>query len=128
MKENNKEIEKYRLISLEKRIYGCNGDSKNGCFEIKIDGSKYFVIASNGCGWEHVSVSNKKHIPSWKVMSKIKDLFFEESETVIQFHPKKSEYVNNSNNCLHLWKPINNEIELPPTILTGVKENGKQKN
>ena len=61
-------------------------------------------------------------------MSKIKDLFFEENETVIQFHPKKSEYVNISNNCLHLWKPINKEIELPPTILTGVKENGKQKN
>lgn len=125
MKENNKEIEKFRLISFEKRFYGCNGDSKNGCFEIQIDGSKYFIIASNGDGWEHVSVSNKKHIPSWKVMSKIKDLFFEENETVIQFHPKKSEYVNNSNNCLHLWKPINKEIELPPTILTGVKENGK---
>ena len=66
-----------------KRIYMNIGDNSNGIFKVKIDGATYNVIVSNGGGWEHVSVSNEKHIPSWKVMCKIKDLFFFENETLI---------------------------------------------
>ena len=117
MKKDNKEIDKYRLIQKEIQIYGCNGDSCNGLFEIPVDNKKYTVIASNGCGWEHVSVSNEKHIPSWKVMCKIKELFFDDEETVIQFHPPKSEYVNIHPNCLHLWRKIDAEIQTPPSKL-----------
>jgi hypothetical protein len=41
-------------------------DSYNGRFKIYIDGRALFVIASNGIGWEHVSVSlkNQKRTPS----------------------------------------------------------------
>jgi len=79
----------------------------------------YVVIASNGMGWDHVSVScrNKRITPSWDVMCRIKDICFEPDEVVVQFHPKKSEYVNITNNCLHLWKPQNIEILTPPIIL-----------
>ncbi len=54
-------------------------------------------------------------------MSMIKDLFWAKDETVFQFHPKESEYVNNHPNCLHLWKRVDKEIELPPSILVGIK-------
>lgn len=114
------EFEKLRDVENEKRIYGNIGDNGNGIFKIKIDGTTYHIIVSNGGGWEHVSVSNEKHIPSWKVMCKIKDLFFFENETVIQYHPKKSDYINNHNNCLHLWRPIEKEIPTPPSIMVGV--------
>lgn len=117
----SKEFDKFRNYTTAKRYYGTTGDEGNGVFEVKIDGKKYLVIASNGGGWEHVSVSNEKHIPSWNVMSKIKDLFFNDDETVIQFHPPKSEYINNHNNCLHLWRNIRNETKTPPSIFTGVK-------
>ena len=50
-------------------------------------------------------------------MCKIKELFFEDDETVVQFHPKKSEHVNIHPNCLHLWKKINEEFILPPREL-----------
>lgn len=54
-------------------------------------------------------------------MSVVKDMFFEEEEAVMQLHPKKSEYVNNHPNCLHLWRPTNGEIPTPPMYLVGIK-------
>ena len=114
-----KEFQQIRKLEKEKILYGCNGDNGNGIFEIKIDGKTYMIIASNGGGWEHVSVSNEKHIPSWNVMCKIKDLFFKDTETVIQFHPPKSEYVNLHKNCLHLWRNIENETKTPPKQFVG---------
>lgn len=46
-----------------------------------------------------------------------------EEETVVQFHPPESEYVNNHLYCLHLWKPPYPVI-LPPSIMVGVKDVG----
>lgn len=99
------------------------GDEFNGAFKIKIRGEEYFVIASNGMKWEHVSISPVKahKIPSWNTMCELKDLFFNENEVVMQLHPAKAEYVNNHNNCLHLWKPLYTEIPTPPTALVGIK-------
>lgn len=128
MKQNNAEIEKYRNVDLEIKLYGCRGEGNNGIFTISLKNNKskvlnYLIIVSDGGDWDHVSVSclSNNITPTWEVMSFVKDLFFEPEETVLQFHPKKSEYVNNAKNCLHLWRPINKEIELPPSILTGIK-------
>lgn len=79
------------------------------------------VIASTGEGWDHVSVSLPNRAPHWKEMAFIKDQFFDAEETVIQYHPPKSEYVNNHPNCLHLWRPQEHAIPLPPSILVGLK-------
>lgn len=98
------------------------GDEHNGAFKIYYKGIDYMVIASDGLGWEHVSVSSKNRIPSWEVMCKIKELFFEDDEVVIQYHPKKSEYINNHKNCLHLWRAIEKEIPTPPSILVGIRK------
>jgi len=96
-------------------------DGNNGYFIIPFETNTLFVICSDGLGWDHVSVSLKNRVPNWKEMSFIKSLFWDEDETVIQFHPKKSEYVNNHENCLHLWKSQKLDHELPPSILTGFK-------
>ena len=58
-------------------------------------------------GWEHVSVSpyDKSITPSWDDMCKLKDIFWGDEEMAIQIHPKKSQYVNMVENCLHLWAP-----------------------
>ena len=116
---NLNELNQYRI-----EFYGSMGDERNGAFRVPI-GNKYaFVIASDGMGWEHVSVSmeNVERCPKWNEMCKIKDMFFEENEVVMQLHPKKSEYVNNHNYCLHLWKPLQDKIPTPPPILVGIKE------
>lgn len=87
------------------------------------------IICSWGGGWEHVSVapSKKRITPSWDDMCLIKDIFFKEDEAVIQIHPPKSEYVNNMPNCLHLWRPIDQEMPLPPSIFVGIR-NGQSLN
>jgi hypothetical protein len=67
-----------------------------------------------GVPWDHVSVSLDHRCPTWDEMSHIKDLFFDKEETAVQFHPKKSEYVNNHPYVLHLWKKMDHDYELPP--------------
>lgn len=79
------------------------------------------VIASNGMGWEHVSISLKNRCPNWREMCFVKDFFWDPHEVVMQLHPAKSEYVNMHPNCLHLWRPIGIDIPTPPSILVGFK-------
>lgn len=93
-------------------------------------GTQLMIIASGADaddvmsqGWEHVSVSTPKRTPNWTEMCLVKDLFWDEEETVIQFHPPKSQYVNNHPHVLHLWKSPH-EVQLPPSILVGVKALG----
>lgn len=81
------------------------------------------VIWSNGGGWEHISISPFKRVtPSWADMCELKDMFFNDDEVVVQYHPAKSEYVNNKDNCLHLWRPINEPLPTPPSIMVGIKD------
>lgn len=89
----------------------------NGCFVLTFESMEYVIIASDGDGWDHVSVSTEKRTPRWEAMCYIKDLFFEPEDCVVQYHPPQSEYVNNHPHCLHLWKPQNIDIPTPPTIL-----------
>ena len=101
--------------------------SKDGGFGFVFQKMKPWasVIFSWGGGWEHVSISplNKRIVPSWDEMCKLKDMFFLPEEWVVQFHPAESEYVNNMPNCLHLWRPINEKMPTPPSIFTGIKKN-----
>jgi len=91
----------------------------NGYFIIPHESYELKVIASDGEGWEHVSVSLPTRTPNWKQMCFIKDLFWEKTDCVIQYHPPESEYVNNHEHCLHLWRPIEQTIPTPPSILVG---------
>lgn len=81
------------------------------------------VIWSYGGGWDHVSVAPyKKHItPSWEDMCMIKNMFFDEDEVAVQFHPAKSEYVNKMPNCLHIWKPQTEKLPVPDSLMVGLK-------
>lgn len=79
------------------------------------------VICSDGEGWEHVSVSLPHRCPTWEEMCRVKDLFWGPEDCVIQFHPPRSEYVNNHPYCLHLWRPVNGQVATPPSILVGYK-------
>ena len=79
------------------------------------------VLASDGLEWEHVSVSMPDRCPSWNQMCFIKDMFWDEDDTVIQIHPPKKEYVNHHKYCLHLWRKCdtNDYVDVPDSILVG---------
>jgi hypothetical protein len=75
------------------------------------------AVSPELAGWEHVSVSTEKHPPNWQEMCWVKDHFWKDTETVLQFHPKKSEYVNLHPFCLHLWRNVGLDHPLPPRKL-----------
>lgn len=72
------------------------------------------VVFSWGGDWEHVSVSFPNRCLTWEEMCRVKDMFWNEDECVVQYHPPKSEYVNNHPYCLHLWRKCGENFELPP--------------
>lgn len=102
--------------------YGCTG----AFMVLGPCGRELKIIASDATGgdisegWEHVSVSMPNRCPNWQEMSFVKDPFWGHEETVIQFHPPKSDYVNNHAFCLHLWRDTQNDIRRPPSILVGI--------
>jgi hypothetical protein len=111
-----------------------SADGNNGCFDIESPepGWRLALICSDGSEaperpdwqWEHVSIhayrGSQQRTPTWKEMSYVKRLCWDEEDVVIQFHPKKSEYVNNHPHVLHLWRPTRAEIPTPPPELVGV--------
>ena len=68
-------------------------------------------------GWEHISVSCGDRCPTWDEMAEVKEMFWSEEETVVQFHPRKSAHINHMKYCLHLWKLAATEFILPPKEL-----------
>lgn len=104
------------------RIFCVGADG--GCGEIRYGKLIGSIIWSFGGGWEHVSVCpyKRSYTPSWAEMCKIKDIFWRDDEVVVQYHPAKSEYVNNMPNCLHLWRPISQVLPTPPAIMVGIKD------
>lgn len=108
-------------------FYGSNPGDDFGAFVIKYRGETLRIIASPGDAneeipWEHVSVSLKNRCPHWEEMCFVKELFWDSEETVMQLHPPKSSWINNHAFCLHLWRPVKQEIPLPPSIAVGYKE------
>ncbi|RZG74996.1 hypothetical protein EXE10_20410 [Acinetobacter sp. WCHAc060033] len=93
----------------------------NGAFWVKTKKHVFTVIAIDQMGWEHVSVSLPTRCPTWEEMCFIKSLFWSDDACVIQYHPAKSEYVNNHPNCLHLWRPVFDTMPVPPSQMVGVK-------
>lgn len=117
----NSKIERYRHGD---RMSQRAKDTNNGYFTVKTVENKYlFAIASDGGGWDHVSVSvlHESRCPTWEEMCFVKDLFWSENEPAMQLHPVKKDYINNHPHCLHLWRPQSaaNLIPLPPSFMVG---------
>lgn len=91
------------------------------------------VIATDGSAdhfigvtqqWEHVSVSLPHRCPTWDEMCRVKGVFWDDEDTVMQLHPPHSEWVSNHPFCLHLWRPVGVELLRPPSIMVGIKDAG----
>lgn len=106
-------LEKHR-VQLPGYILPHTGDIE-GAFNIPYRNRVLRVISGCGDGWDHVSVSIGSRCPNWDEMCHVKNLFFEAEELVMQFHPPKSRYINHHPHVLHLWRPWDVTIELPPS-------------
>ena len=117
-------LNRYRVTRGDSPLSSNDNDLFGFFFIPQIKGPPLQVMAAPFDGsqeWEHVSVSLPTRTPTWEEMCKVKDLFWNEDQVVIQFHPKKKDYVNNHSFCLHLWRDATQEIKTPPSILVGLK-------
>ena len=104
---NLRDLDRYRFAHRfgDSPVPGCEGAFQIGDLR---------VIACNGEGWDHVSVSREDRIPTWDEMEKIKRMFFREDETAMQLHVPPSRHINCHPHVLHLWRPHDVAIPLPP--------------
>lgn len=101
------EYDKYR-----KSAHGHYGDRCNGFIFLKQKGLA--IQFSDGLGWEHVSVSRRSKVPTYEDMCWVKDLFWDPEDCVMQLHVPAEEHINAHPYCLHLWRPMHEEIPRPP--------------
>jgi hypothetical protein len=90
------------------------GDRHNGCFTFPA--RSMVVVCSNGEGWEHVSVSVKDRTPTWEEMEWVKRNVWGDRDTVMQLHVPPVDHKNFHPHCLHMWRPLVEQIPRPPSI------------
>lgn len=85
------------------------------------------VIASSGKDqsdpafrWDHVSVSLSDRCPTWDEMDFVKRLFFKPDEVCFELHVEAKDHISNHPYCLHIWRPLDAKIPLPPSIMVGL--------
>lgn len=119
-------LEIYRDIKGGLAVYGWAGDETCGMFAVPSPTDPRVtlkVIASNGEGWDHASVSTERRTPNWTEMEHVKRLFFRDDETAMQLHVPPSEHLSFHPHCLHLWRPNDGrEIPRPPSIMVAPTE------
>ena len=109
--------------NLKKQGWSLKEKNFDGLFFVDYVRARTLVVSWGG-GWEHVSVNSMKRTPAWEEMCALKEACWKDDEWVVQYHPPKSEYVNNLEHCLHLWKPIEQyqgKLPTPDSILVGIK-------
>lgn len=97
--------------------YETEPGERSGVFLLMFGGAELRIIAnaafSDSAWWEHVSISTPDRCPTWEEMCFVKNLFWEDEELVVQFHPPKSQYVNCHPRTLHLWRPTRHKDRMP---------------
>lgn len=72
------------------------------------NGRKYMPRGVYAAG---ISFGDRCSFPEWCM---VKDIFWGKDECVVQFHLPSSKYIKRHPYCLHLWKKIGEEYEIPP--------------
>ncbi|WP_295582224.1 hypothetical protein [uncultured Lamprocystis sp.] len=101
------------------KLASSSADGNNGAFLLRVGRDGLFAIASSEGGWEHVSVSHVDRCPTWDEMAEVAALFWDPEDTVIQFRPPASDYVNCHPYCLHWWRPTHADLPRPPMWMVG---------
>ena len=68
-------------------------------------------------GFDHVSVSRKGRVPNYSEMKRVKRIFFGPDEWAMELHAPPSRHINVNSNVLHLWRPTEKELPIPPEWL-----------
>jgi len=117
-----RELNPFRDRAWERRMGG-GGDDRHGCFKLPSEharGAELCVIASNDEGWDHLSVTcSLPRCPTWLEMEQVKRRFFLPEEVAFQLHVAESNHISVHPFCLHIWRPHDAQIPLPPKDFVG---------
>lgn len=110
-----RELNRYRDRDWESR-FGAEGGDDGGCFKVPspVDSQPLAVMIGVGEGWDHISVSRPLRCPNWREMEHVKRLFFKEDEVAMQLHVPPTDHISVHPNCLHIWRPHEGAIPMPP--------------
>lgn len=113
-----RELNHYRDRAWELAWAGERGNDFCGAFVIPsatVVANRLRCLAVSGEGWDHVSIScTLPRCPTWAEMDQIKRLFFRPDEVAMQLHPAESNHISVHPHTLHLWRPHQATIPLPP--------------
>lgn len=113
--------EKYRVVTGEYRTTPAHGN--NGSFLVPMpppSTTKALCMVSDQNGWEHVRVSvGKSRAPNWHVMEALKNVFWASDDVVMQLHLPPDSFKNPREHIMHLWRPVDGGIPVPPPICLG---------
>ncbi len=126
MRNLNEILKDERIVAIKRNVQNEKSDQVKLNIKAKYNGKIAFVKFSRAVGWEHLSVAFEDEIPSWNFMQEMKEMFWEDDEVAYQIHPKKSEYINNNEYCLHIWRNLEQEVKTPPTIMIGFREGNEE--
>lgn len=119
-----RELNQYRDKAGEARVRALAGGEHEeypqdlgGVFLVPspVDGAKLRVHAGVGEGWDHLSISRPLRPPSWTEMEFVKRLFFKPDEVAFQLHVAPADHISVHANCLHIWRPLDVPIPMPPS-------------
>ena len=94
----------------------------NGAFMLSYNGATLVIILSDGGGWDHVSVhvvapDLSLRCPTWDEMEYVRKMVFRGDEWAMQLHAPVDKHINEHLHVLHIWRPQNQEIPVPPRIM-----------
>ena len=104
---------------LSPELCSTEAEGWNGDFIVPFNGELWHVRISDESGWRHLAVINaqRKVMPSWEIMCRLKEAFFSDDEWVCQFYAPKDIDIGKADRCLHLWSPLNEVLPTPPVML-----------
>lgn len=112
-------LDAYRDVRGGEIVWGWAGDETCGLFRVPspIDKGELTVIVSSGEGWDHVSVSRRNRCPNWTEMEHVKRMFFRDDAVAYQLHVPPAKHISLHDYCLHIWRPQDAQIPMPPSIM-----------
>jgi len=66
-------------------------------------------LSDPGKIWLHVSLSQKRRVPTYEEMTTVKKIFIGPTRQAVQIFPPEDEHINIHPYCLHLWSCLDGD-------------------
>jgi hypothetical protein len=93
-----------------------------GAFSILLGRTVFHVIASIIAGWEHVTAYLPHRAITESEENQLADIFWEPNDVIVKFPRMHSTRNHHMIHMVHLWRPVDQTIPVPPREFSGAHE------